>query len=301
MRLRPYLQLVRLPNLFTAAADSLAGWLLVRGTFAEPGRWVPLMLASTALYAGGLTLNDYFDYATDLRERPGRPLPSGQVGRAFAGGLGAVLLVLGIALAGLGGGGRAWAVAVPLALCVLLYDAGLKATPIGPLVMGACRGLNLALGLSADPGFGGPVGWLAAGSFGLFVAGITWISRAEVETGKTAPVAFGLAVQDLALLGLAAAALGGGRFPGPSSDRPLIPAAGLLVLALVGLVINRAGGRAVVDPRPATVQAAVKAGVLALVWIDVGLVAAVRGPLPALAVAALWVPAFLIGKWLYST
>ena len=28
MPIKPYLQLVRLPNVFTAAADSLAGWLL---------------------------------------------------------------------------------------------------------------------------------------------------------------------------------------------------------------------------------------------------------------------------------
>ena len=39
MAIKPYLQLVRLPNLFTAAADPLAGWLLVRGSLDEPGRW----------------------------------------------------------------------------------------------------------------------------------------------------------------------------------------------------------------------------------------------------------------------
>ena len=33
----------------------------------------------------------------------------------------------------------------------------------------------------------------------------------------------------------------------------------------------------------------------------IGMVAAVRGPLPALAVAAFWLPAFILGRWLYST
>ena len=67
-RLLPYLQLVRLPNVFTAAADSLAGWLLARGTFAEPGRWLPLLGASMSIYAAGIALNDYFDHAIEGTE-----------------------------------------------------------------------------------------------------------------------------------------------------------------------------------------------------------------------------------------
>src|SRR6516165_7659972 len=99
MALKPYLQLVRLPNVFTAAADSLAGWLLVEGGFDGPGQWVPLVLASACIYAGGIVLNDVFDYEIDRVERPGRPLPSGKVGRGFATVLGSFLLGAGLALA----------------------------------------------------------------------------------------------------------------------------------------------------------------------------------------------------------
>ena len=49
---------------------------------------------------------------------------------------------------------------------------------------------------------------------------------------------------------------------------------------------------------PAVIQKAVKTGILALIWIDVGLVAAVRGPQTAAVVAAIWIPAFLLGRWL---
>jgi hypothetical protein len=70
---------------------------------------------------------------------------------------------------------------------------------------------------------------------------------------------------------------------------------------LVLLIVNIADGRALRDRTPATVQRAVKTGVLALVWLNVGVVAAVRGPAPALAVAALWLPAFLFSRWLYTT
>ncbi|HEV3122644.1 MAG TPA: UbiA family prenyltransferase [Isosphaeraceae bacterium] len=301
MRLKPYLQLVRLPNLFTAAADPLAGWLLVRGSFDEPLHWLPLCAASVAIYAGGVALNDYFDYDIDLAERPRRPLPSGQVPRQFAAWLGGGLLAAGLALAVLSGSGASLIVAVLLVTCVLAYDAALKATHLGPLLMGTCRGLNLLLGMSQTPGLGHPVGWLAAGSLALFVAGITWISRSEAGEGQKGGIFAGLVIQNAAAVGLLAAAVSGKRFPNPSASAPILPLEGLAVLAFVFLLVNLAGTRALRDPVPERVQQAVKTGVLALVWIDVGLVAAVRGPVPALAVAALWVPAFVLARWLYAT
>src|SRR6266581_4496360 len=103
MSLKPYLQLVRLPNVFTAAADSLAGWLLVRGSFVEPGRWVPLILTSMSVYAAGIALNDVFDVELDRVERPGRPLPSGRVSIRFAKGLAVFLLAIGLVLSGVSG------------------------------------------------------------------------------------------------------------------------------------------------------------------------------------------------------
>lgn len=303
-RLIPYLQLVRLPNLFTAAADPLAGRLLVGGALADTAGWGPVVASGVASYAAGMILNDVFDLEVDRAERPGRPLPSGRASRRLAAVLGAILLVAGPALAGLGGV-RPLAVSLALSACVLAYDGGLKRTPFGPLAMGACRSLNLLLGMSADPQLGGPAGWLAAGAFGLFVAGVTWISRHEAGDGpgprRARGVAAGMAVQDLALVGLMAAALQVVPFPGSDPSRPIVPIEGLLVLLATAWAVNLAGSRAGRDPVPARLQAAVKTGVLSLVWLDVGLVASVRGPGPALAVAALWVPAFLLAKWLYAT
>ncbi|MBV8077945.1 MAG: UbiA family prenyltransferase [Planctomycetaceae bacterium] len=302
MSITPYLQLVRLPNIFTAAADSLAGWLLVRGTFQEPGRWLPLVVASMTIYAAGIVLNDVFDYAIDLDERPGRPLPSGQVSRRFAAWLGGALLVLGPISAALSGSWASLGVALALAGCVLAYDAGLKRTALGPEVMGACRGLNLLLGMSQAADLGGPMGWLAAGSLALFVTGVTWISRSETESGRTDRLLVGMTLQDVAFLGFLAVALQPRRFPMMSPDRPpILPLEGLLVILLAAWTVNAAGARAVREPTPARFQRAVKTGVLSLVWLNVGLVAAVRGPAPALVVAALWVPAFVLGRWLNST
>lgn len=301
MRLKPYLQLVRLPNVFTAGADSLAGWLLVRGTFDEPEHWLPLVVASMSIYAAGIALNDVFDLELDRTERPGRPLPSGAVSRRFAMGLAILLLVLSLVLAALSGSRASLAVAGLLVACVVAYDVGLRQTALGPVAMGACRGFNVLLGMSQSADFGGPSAWLVAASMALFVVGLTWISRSETETGRAGGVAGGLIVQDLALVGLFTAALLAGRFPEPEPERTLIPVEGLLVLAVVALFVNRAGGRAVIEPRPETIQGAVKISVFSLVWLHVGVVAAVRGPAAALAIAAFWLPAFVLGKWLYST
>ena len=298
MAIKSYLQLVRLPNVLTAAADSLAGWLLVTGTLAAPSRWLPLVLASMATYAGGIALNDVFDFEIDRRERPNRPLPSGRIDRKFAARIGWGLLLAGPLLATLSGSLASFAVASILAACVLAYDAGAKRTLLGPIVMGSCRGLNLVLGMSQAPGFGGPGGWIAASSLALFVVGITVISRSEVESGRRAGTILGAALQLLAFVGLVFAST---RL-GPGSPR--LGRLPLLEFAILFGAFNfvwMADLRALLDPVPARLQAAVKTGVLSLVWLDVGVVALAWGVVPALAVAALWPPAYLLGRRLYTT
>jgi 4-hydroxybenzoate polyprenyltransferase len=300
-KLTAYLQLIRLPNVLTAAADSLAGWLLVGGSLAEPRRWLPLVSASMVLYASGTALNDVFDIEVDRAERPGRPLPSGRVSIRLAAWLGGLGLLFGPALALAGGSVVASTVAVILAACILAYDAGVKHTILGPVFMGACRGLNLLMGMAHAPDLGGAAAWSAAAAYGLYVAGITVISRSETQEGERRGLVAGLTILNLALVGLAAVAMAHQRFPYPSPDRPLIPLEGLFAIGLIALVVNQAAAAAVKQPTPQTLQRTVKTGILSLVWLNVGLVAAVRGPVPAAIVAALWVPAYLLGRWLYST
>jgi 4-hydroxybenzoate polyprenyltransferase len=306
MRIKPYLQLVRLPNVFTAAADSLAGWLLTGGSLAEPGRWLPLTLASMSIYAAGIALNDWFDYAIDLEERPGRPLPSGRVSRRFAAALGGLLLVAGPALASLSGSATSVMIAMLLSSLVLTYDAVAKRSVFGPEVMGACRGLNLLLGMSQAPALGGPAAWWTAVMLAVFVAGVTWISRSEAAvsgpagSGHSVGILAGIVLENLALAALLAVAVQPRSFPAPRSE-PSLVAGGALVLLIVAFLVNRANVAAVRAPHPARVQRAVKTGVLSLVWLNVGMVLAVRGVAAAAAVAVLWLPAFLLARWLYTT
>jgi 4-hydroxybenzoate polyprenyltransferase len=260
-------------------------------------------MASMTIYAAGIALNDWFDYSIDLQERPGRPLPSGQVSRRFAAALGAALLVAGPGLAALSGSPRSLGITALLSACVLSYDAGLKRTWLGPETMGTCRGLNVLLGMSQASALGGPAAWLVALGMAVFVTGVTWISRSETNAaaGPTAGMTMGIGLENIALLGFLAAALQPRRFPLPRSDLAIVAPEGLLVLLVVGLVVNLASAAALREPSPARVQHAVKTGVFSLVWLNVGVVLAVRGLPTALAVAVLWIPAFLLGRWLYAT
>ena len=152
-----YLQLFRAPNVFTAVADVTMGCLFVRQALQPWEAWLALVCASALLYSAGMVLNDVYDADIDARERPGRPLPSGRISARWARRLGFRLLaggvLLGICGGYLGGGGiasagRSGLVAGVLAACVWLYDARLKSTLAGPLVLGACRALNVLVGMS---------------------------------------------------------------------------------------------------------------------------------------------------------
>jgi 4-hydroxybenzoate polyprenyltransferase len=94
----PWLRLMRLPNVFTAIADVAMGYLFVHRTVENGAVLACLVAASAALYTAGIVLNDVFDFEVDLRERPFRPLPAGQISLFTARALGFVLLALGLAL-----------------------------------------------------------------------------------------------------------------------------------------------------------------------------------------------------------
>ena len=79
-QLRDYLELMRLPNVFTSMADVAMGFLFVRELATAIDAWLLAVLlgASSLLYLAGVVLNDVFDLELDSRERPDRPLPSGR-------------------------------------------------------------------------------------------------------------------------------------------------------------------------------------------------------------------------------
>lgn len=298
-RLLAFAQLLRLPNVFTAFADiALAACV---GASVYPGARGPdywltaglLLLASGCLYLAGMVWNDVFDLAEDRRDRPFRPLPSGRVAIRTAAVVGSVLVGAGVGLTALAG---ATAVGILLACAVLLYDAWLKRTPIGPLAMASCRFLNVLLGLTAIPE--DALNWgmrvHTAGVVGVYIVGVTWFARTEATASRRWHLLGAAGVMGLAL----ALALGL-RARLPSSPGPLAVLFPYLVVAF-GFAIGLPISRAVRRPEPKEVQAAVKRCVLGLVALDAVLATAFIG-VPGLLILLLLPPAIVIGKWVYST
>jgi 4-hydroxybenzoate polyprenyltransferase len=143
---RDIFELVRGPAALSVPGDALAGAAAVGGL---GPRTAGLAAASVCLYWAGMAANDWADRELDAKERPERPIPSGRVAPGTAFRLAAGLTAAGVAFAGLAGGRRALAVAVPLAGAVWLYDTTLKDTAAGPAGMAACRALDVLLGASA--------------------------------------------------------------------------------------------------------------------------------------------------------
>jgi 4-hydroxybenzoate polyprenyltransferase len=240
-------------------------------------------------------------------------LPSGQIGLGTARAFGFTLLLLGVAFGWLAGYLDATAVALPwrsgavatiLAACVLLYDAVLKRTPIGPLGMGLCRFFNVLLGMSAARQLLGETvvaGYtsgelIIAAGIGVYIVGVTWFSRSEAAKSSTVQLGFAAAVM---LVGAGVLGYGLGLLPGQDNEQRLT-----LVWLLVGLLLVSVLRRtlvAVSDPTPDRVQVAVKHAILSLIWLDAAAAMAVAPWNYAIAVAALLIPALLLGRWVYST
>lgn len=139
-RPRAWLALARVSNLPTIWTNVLAGATLAADAV-PAATCVGLAAAVSALYTGGMFLNDAFDRGFDAVHRRDRPIPAGEAGAAEVFTIGFALLGVGVLGVGLAGGARAAAWAAALAACVLYYDWHHKQNPIGPLVMGVCRGL----------------------------------------------------------------------------------------------------------------------------------------------------------------
>ena len=315
-KLLAYLQLFRAPNVFTAAADVTMGYLFAHGSLGLLGPYPWLLGASCLLYTAGMVLNDVYDFAADSVQRPSRPLPSGRISLAWAKRLGYQMLFVGVLLGCLAGFVRphaealAWrsgVLALLTAGCVVLYDAAAKDTCVGPLMMGACRFLNVLLGMSAAPRTGGdllpwlgyePPQLLAAAGIGVYIAGVTWFARGEAEEGGRPRLLLGVGVMTAGLALLATFPQWFPHFPVWLSNAPVVWP---LLVALLAATVIRRGLIAVVDPNPDRVQRVVKLCLLLLIVLDAEICLLVSDPASAVGVAALLVPALLLGRWVYST
>lgn len=312
-----YLRLFRAPNVFTAIADVSMGSLFLDTPLAPVPVLICLLAASCLLYTAGMVLNDVYDAERDAIERPERPIPSGHITRRRARVLGFGFLLAGVAAGWLvgylppGDHALAWRsglIATALAVCIVLYDAALKNTLLGPVLMGACRLLNVLLGMSLGAplaeggsllGYSG-AHWLVAGGIGVYVAGITWFSRQEAEVSSRPKLTLALLTMltGIGLLALLHRSLPDYAFRGLQSEGYW-----LLLLGLLGFTILRRCGMAIAEPTSGQVQTAVKHALQSLIMLDAAVTVDVNSQYHyALGMIVLLLfPSAILGRWVYST
>jgi hypothetical protein len=172
-----WLQLARVSNTPTVVSNTVAGAVLASES-PDAGAVAVVAGAMALFYTAGMILNDLLDFDVDVRERPERPLPSGDVSRPaaltavislFAAGE-ALLLLEGTEpfLAGLG-----------LIALIVLYDAWHKGNPLSPVLMGACRAMVYFVAAFAVAGGVPTEVAVAAGVLLLYIVGLTQVAKAE--------------------------------------------------------------------------------------------------------------------------
>ena len=179
------LRLGRVSNLPTVWSNVLAGIVLAGGA-ATAANVVPLVMALSLFYIAGMFLNDAFDRRYDARDRPTKPIPSGEVSAQAVFTFGFAMMALGFAVlvatgaaAAEGGAWRAAAAGVALGGLIVYYDWDHKENTWGPLVMGLCRVMvyvaaGAAVALALPPRL-----WIGALAMLCFLIGLTYASKQE--------------------------------------------------------------------------------------------------------------------------
>ena len=291
-RLKEYLLLIRLPNVFTAPSNILTGYFAaVTVAEANSVHLIALMVSSGLLYIGGIVLNDYFDVEIDKRERPFRPLPSGNISKRHALAIAIVAMLIANTIAMILGP-ISFAVSLLLTFAIIFYDYRLKHGLSGPFAMGSARFLNVIFGASPvllylNSHSYAIVGTAEASLF-LYIVAITLLSKKEI--GNERPnstivflMVFGV-ISAVATLGLLLQ----------------LQWAFLLNLSIFAVVMIVTLRQYLMKELP-SVQKAVRNMVISVIILDSVFVSGTAGLLYGLATLLLIAPTVVLAKKLYVT
>jgi UbiA prenyltransferase family protein len=178
-QLRTLLILGRVSNLPTVWSNCLAGWWLSGGG----NYWkLPfLLLGASALYTGGMFLNDAFDADFDQQRRASRPIPSGKISLEIVWRFGWAWLALGILLL-IFCGKIAGALAIVLATCILIYNAVHKFITASPWLMGLCRFWVYVIAGTSANGLNGNSIWCGV-ALAFYIVGLSYVAKRESFRG----------------------------------------------------------------------------------------------------------------------
>ena len=252
---------------------------------------IALMVSSGLLYVGGIVLNDYFDIEIDKRERPSRPLPSGNISKRHALAIAIVALLFANTIAFIVGP-MSLVVSLALTFAIIAYDYRLKHGLLGPFAMAGARFLNVIFGASPVllyiNNHSYAIVGAAAGSLFVYIVAITILSKKEAGNERpnstmASLMIFGV-ISAIAALGLVLQ----------------LQLAFLLNLSIFAVVMIVTIKQHLANEVP-SVQKAVRNMVISIIIIDSVFVAGTVGLPYGLATLLLIVPAVVLAKKLYVT
>ena len=179
---KEYLQLVRLPGIFTAFSNVLIGYFF-SFTFNSEIFFLPYLLTTSGLlFCSGMIFNDYFDYNLDKKERSFRPLASGKISKKNALLIGFIFLLLANISASFLGF-DSLIISLILTCAILFYNFKLKSISfLGIINLSIIRMLNILLGFSIISISFEFIQYLIP--LGIFVFGISILAKNEVKANQ---------------------------------------------------------------------------------------------------------------------
>lgn len=179
---KEYLQLVRLPGIFTAFSNVLIGYFF-SFTFNSEIFFLPYLLTTSGmLFCSGMIFNDYFDYNLDKKERSFRPLASGKISKKNALLIGFIFLLLANISASFLGF-DSLIISLILTCAILFYNFKLKSISfLGIINLSIIRMLNILLGFSIIGISFEYIQYLIP--IGIFVFGIGILAKNEIKSNQ---------------------------------------------------------------------------------------------------------------------
>jgi 4-hydroxybenzoate polyprenyltransferase len=206
-RWRAYLLLSRVSNLPTVWSNVLAGCVLAAPVVPWPV-FYRIAFGVSLLYTSGMFLNDAFDYESDAVARPDRPLPAGDVSLVAAFVVGFVLMVVGwLVIASQGETYEPAWWGLGLAAAIVYYNIRHKRDPLGPLIMGICRGLVYCVAASAIAPVLTPPVFVAAVIMATYVLSLTFVAK---KLGPQAGVVIPILIAGISAVDAVVIAVAGG-------------------------------------------------------------------------------------------
>jgi hypothetical protein len=191
------------------------------------------------------------------------------------------------------------AVAAVLAILIVAYDSSLKATVVGPPLMGLCRGFNMLLGVSlgACLNWSNELDWpsICLATFGHvgFVTGITLAARREGLLNQSSfrlGISWGVSVLGVTLIAACSAwSTGRTLHLEPQVWFPF-------AVAMLAMPWMRRALVSIQSPGMGTLVPAIKQAILSIIFLDAAIALQFGGYLPGVLVCGLAIPTFALSR-----